>query len=185
MYIRYIDHGYPCTNMKNNLPGAAVLLLLAPFALAQNSLRTVERIEQKDNRLEVATSDGTYLITPYSERIMETVFVPKGEARDIRSHAVVMSPAAAGVLKSDGKSVQFSTGGISATISRDDQAARPAPWKATSGASAEALTSATVAGARRLKICKTIEPAPDCSNSCGLRAREHVASDGSDRASAR
>ena len=37
---------------------------------------------------------------------------------------------------------------VSVAVSRDDQAARPAPWKATSGAAAEALTSAA-AGARR------------------------------------
>ena len=43
---------------------------------------------------------------------------------------------------------------VSVAVSRADQAARPAPWKATSGAAAEAFASGAGFGAR--KICKTI-----------------------------
>lgn len=104
--------------IRTTLSIAALLLMLAPLALAQNSLRTVERIEQKGNRLEVVTSDGVYLLTPYSDRIMETVFVPNGEAQDTRSHAVVMAPKGAARVTAVGGAVEFTTGGISATITR-------------------------------------------------------------------
>ena len=120
MYINYIIHAsrrsFPM--IRSTFSTAALLLLLPSLAFAQNSSRTVERIEQKGNRLEVVTNDGVYLITPYSDRIMETVFVPKGEAHDPRSHAVVMTPKAAGSLTTAGGAVQFATGGISATVTR-------------------------------------------------------------------
>ena len=105
--------------MKKTLPGTAALLLLLPsLVFAQNSSRKVERIEQKGNRLEVSTGDGVYLITPYSDRIIETVFVPKGEKPEPRSHAVVMPPAATATLRSDAQSIEFATAGIGATITR-------------------------------------------------------------------
>ena len=84
--------------IRSTLGTAALLLMLPSLAPAQNSSRTVERIGQKGHRLEVVTNDGVYLITPYSERIIETVFVPRGEAHDPRSHAVVMAPKAVGTL---------------------------------------------------------------------------------------
>ena len=104
--------------IRTTLSTAALLLMLPSLAVAQNSNRKVERIEQKGNRLEVVTGDGVYLLTPYSDRIMETVFVPKGEAHDPRSHAVVMAPAGAGRVTTVGDAVQFATAGISATITR-------------------------------------------------------------------
>ena len=104
--------------IKSTISTAVLLLTLPSLALAQNSSRTVERIAQNGNRLEVVTNDGVYLITPYSDRIMETVFVPKGEAHDVRSHAVVMTPYAAGRLKTAGGAAEFATAGISATVTR-------------------------------------------------------------------
>ncbi|HEY0491623.1 MAG TPA: TIM-barrel domain-containing protein [Telluria sp.] len=104
--------------IRSTLGTAALLLMLPSLALAQNSSRTVERIEQKGHRLEVVTNDGVYRITPYSDRIMETVFVPRGEAYDARSHAVVMAPKAAGTLRTSGGAVEFATAGISATVTR-------------------------------------------------------------------
>ena len=39
------------------------------------------------------TSDGRYVIKPYSAAIVETTFIPAGEAFDPASHAVVLAPA--------------------------------------------------------------------------------------------
>ena len=101
--------------IRSTLGTAVFLLVLPSLAFAQNSSRTVERIEQKGNRLEVVTNDGVYRITPYSDRIMETVFVPKGEAHEGRSHAVVMTPRSTGSLTTKDGAAVFATAGISAT----------------------------------------------------------------------
>ena len=45
---------------------------------------------------------------------------------------------------------------VSVALSRDDQATRPAPWNATTGAAAEALASGG-AGRDLRKICKTMK----------------------------
>ena len=138
LYIYYILHIPARPSMIRSTLSTAVLLLVLPsLAFAQNSSRTVERIEQKGNRLEVVTNDGVYLLTPYSDRIMETVFVPKGEALDPRSHAVVMTPKAAGSLTTSGGAARFATAGISATVTR-----APPPYKASSGVSAKSIDSA-------------------------------------------
>ncbi|RJG18959.1 glycoside hydrolase family 31 protein, partial [Massilia cavernae] len=107
--------------IRTCLSTAAMLLAMLPsLANAQNSSRRIERVEQKDGRLEVVTNDGYYLITPYSNYIMETMFVPRGEAPDPRSHAVVLAPGRAKAdLKAGDGGFQFSTQGISATVTRE------------------------------------------------------------------
>ena len=119
LYIYYILFIPARPSMiRSTLSTAALLLVLPSLAFAQNSSRTVERIEQRGNQLEIVTNDGVYLITPYSDRIMETVFVPKGESHDTRSHAVVMTPRAQGSLTTSASAIEFATAGISATVTR-------------------------------------------------------------------
>ncbi|MFZ6845792.1 TIM-barrel domain-containing protein [Undibacterium sp. RuTC16W] len=61
--------------------------------MAQNINRTIESITDKANYLEIKTNDGRYLIKPYSDKIIETSFIPDGENFDPASHAVVMVPS--------------------------------------------------------------------------------------------
>ncbi|MGZ8290567.1 MAG: TIM-barrel domain-containing protein [Telluria sp.] len=105
---------------RTSLSTAAMLLALLPsLSGAQNSARKIERVEQDGARLEVVTNDGSYFLTPYSDYIMETVFVPRGETRDMRSHAVVLAPGQAKARLDDaGNKLEFSTRGITATIMR-------------------------------------------------------------------
>ena len=44
------------------------------------------------NTLEINTSDGKYIIKAYSDKIVETSFIPKGETYNPMSEAVVLSP---------------------------------------------------------------------------------------------
>ncbi|MFZ6675686.1 TIM-barrel domain-containing protein [Undibacterium sp. Xuan67W] len=67
--------------------------MLANNALAQNISRTIENVTDKASYLEIKTNDGRYLIKPYSDKIMETSFIPNGENFDPASHAVVMVPS--------------------------------------------------------------------------------------------
>ncbi len=100
----------------NMLCAAALAVLVAPGALAQRSL---ESVAQKAEQLEIRTSDGTYLVTPYSERIVETAFIPRGEQVDPRSHAVVLAPSGVrATLREHADRIEYSTSGIAVTITR-------------------------------------------------------------------
>lgn len=98
---------------------ATVTLLVSHSALAQNADRKFDGVTQRDGHLEVRTSDGSYLIKPYSAGIIETTFVPKGESADPASHAVVLAPAAVKTsLKQKGGNIEYATPGITVTITK-------------------------------------------------------------------
>ena len=69
-----------------------IYLLLSTFAFAQNANRKYESYKKTNNTLEIKTSDGLYVLKPYSEKIVETSFIPKGETFNTDSHAVVLIP---------------------------------------------------------------------------------------------
>jgi oligosaccharide 4-alpha-D-glucosyltransferase len=64
-------------------------LLLSSFAFAQNANRKYISHSWKNNILDIKSSDGNYIIKPYSDKIIETSFVPNGETFNPNSHAVV------------------------------------------------------------------------------------------------
>jgi oligosaccharide 4-alpha-D-glucosyltransferase len=68
------------------------LLFITYFSFAQNAHRKFESYKESNNTLEINTSDGKYRIKVYSEKIVETSFIPKGEAFNPISEAVVLSP---------------------------------------------------------------------------------------------
>ena len=48
------------------------LLLLSSISFAQNANRKFEGFKKSANSLEIKTSEGTYFIKAYSEKIVET-----------------------------------------------------------------------------------------------------------------
>lgn len=97
----------------------ALAVLVAPSALAAEIGRTLESVVQKNDLLEIRTSDGTYLVKPYSERIVETSFIPRGEQLNARSHAVVLAPSVVRTaLREHADRIEYATAGIAVTISR-------------------------------------------------------------------
>ena len=109
--------------MKSNsiatLAAALPLLLVSQAAQAQNANRHFDSATRRDGLLEVRTSDGSYLIKPYSARIVETTFVPNGEQLDPASHAVVLAPAAVKTtLATKPNSIEYATPGIVVTITK-------------------------------------------------------------------
>jgi oligosaccharide 4-alpha-D-glucosyltransferase len=68
------------------------LLFITSLSFAQNAIRKFESFKVVENALEIKTSDGKYIIKAYSEEIVETSFIPKGEQFDSNSHAVVLVP---------------------------------------------------------------------------------------------
>ena len=82
--------------------------------------RRLERVELRGNRLVLGASDGTYVLTPYSEQVMETAFIPHGQDYPEASHAVAVAPAAVAVTVTEREDcVEFATPGIVVTIARD------------------------------------------------------------------
>lgn len=68
------------------------VLFLCPLLWAQSQQRTYESHKEENGVFEVTTSDGYYRFVLYSNAIMETSFVPKGEQYNPDSHAVVLKP---------------------------------------------------------------------------------------------
>jgi alpha-glucosidase (family GH31 glycosyl hydrolase) len=62
------------------------------FCFAQNSERSFVELKKSSSFIEIKTNDGVYKITPYSEKIIQTTFIPNGESEIKTSHAVVMQP---------------------------------------------------------------------------------------------
>lgn len=93
-----------------------MLLALAPAAAAE---RTFESMVAASGQLDIRTSDGRYVIKPYSAAIMETTFIPTGERYDPASHAVVLAPAAVKATAQDrGDRIEYATAGIAVTITK-------------------------------------------------------------------
>ena len=96
-----------------------LLFFITTIAIAQNSNRKFENFKKVNNTLEVMTSDGKYIFKSYSEKIIETNFIPKGETFDASSHAVVLAPKTGlAKVKSDKNVIQFATSGIAVTIQK-------------------------------------------------------------------
>jgi oligosaccharide 4-alpha-D-glucosyltransferase len=111
----------------NFVLGSAFVLLAGPAALsaafAQTASRTWEGFTSKDGTLEIRTSDGRYLVKPYSTNIVETTFIPKGETAlapvFATSHAVVMAPEPVKASIRDKRDVlEYVTDGISVTVTK-------------------------------------------------------------------
>jgi len=96
-----------------------VFLLLTSVAFAQNANRKFENFKKTNNSLEVSTSDGTYIFKAYSDKIIETSFVPKGQSFDPNSHAVILTPKSGfAKIKSDKNNIHFATNGIDVSVQK-------------------------------------------------------------------
>ena len=96
------------------------LVLFSTSIIAQNANRKFERVVENAQHIEVATSDGSYIFKPYSNEIMETSFVPTGEAFSLKSDAVVMKPTGVHFeVKKKGKKIEIQTPGITVQITKN------------------------------------------------------------------
>ncbi|MBX9807345.1 MAG: DUF4968 domain-containing protein [Flavobacteriaceae bacterium] len=68
------------------------LLFITSISFAQNANRKFESFKEGNNTLEINTSDGKYIIKAYSDKIVETSFIPKGEIFNPNSEAVILVP---------------------------------------------------------------------------------------------
>ncbi|UAM99166.1 DUF5110 domain-containing protein [Polaribacter litorisediminis] len=72
-----------------------LLLFISVFSFAQNSNRIFKSAKlQKGTILKVEVDEGMYLIKFYTNKIIETSFIPENETFSKSSHAVVLEPIA-------------------------------------------------------------------------------------------
>jgi oligosaccharide 4-alpha-D-glucosyltransferase len=96
-----------------------LLLLITTFSFAQNANRKYLSHTWKKNTLEIKTNDGSYLIKPYSDKIVETSFIPNGESFNINSEAVVKTPEKIKAKFTEGKNaLMLYTKGITVIINK-------------------------------------------------------------------
>lgn len=96
-----------------------VLLLISVLSFAQNANRKFVNYTFKKNLLEINTSDGKYLIKPYSNQIIETSFIPTGEVFNPNSHAVVLTPEKVTFkIKQTKNEIVCSTSGINVSVQK-------------------------------------------------------------------
>lgn len=94
-----------------------VLLLITSFSFAQNANRKYISHKWNNNTLEIKTSDGIYLIKPYSDKIIETSFIPNGEVFNPESDAVIKKPENGNIkFEEINNTLDISTPGIKAII---------------------------------------------------------------------
>ena len=94
-------------------------LLISSFSFAQNANRKFESYKAVQNTLEIKTSDGIYYIKPYSDKIVETTFLPTGEKLNSNSHAVVLAPAKSVFkIKQSQNELVFLSNGITVSVQK-------------------------------------------------------------------
>ena len=69
-----------------------LLLFISSLSFAQNANRKHLSHSWQNDVLEIITTDGKYIIKPYSSKIVETSFIPTNETFNPVSHAVVLIP---------------------------------------------------------------------------------------------
>lgn len=96
-----------------------LFLFISIFLTAQNAERKFESYKQEESHLTIYTNDGMYTIKPYSDKIVETSFVPIGENFNKNSHAVVLVPMPVlATINEYENSLEYSTKGIVITIQK-------------------------------------------------------------------
>ncbi len=97
----------------------SLLLFVSAISFAQNPDREFVSLEQKEHAVELQTNDGKYIFRPYTPEIIETAFVPTGEAFDTVSHAVVLQPQQVNfTVSEDSEQIIIDTDGIDVKVSK-------------------------------------------------------------------
>lgn len=98
-----------------------ILVFFVTIALiAQNTNRKYLSHNEENNIFKVVTSDGTYIFKPFSQVILETTFIPKGEKENTNSHAVILEPSELETIYSYvGNNITFGTSGLAVIITTE------------------------------------------------------------------
>ena len=110
----------PLRDQLNKMRKLVILLLITTISFAQNADRKYISHLWKNDVLEIKTSDGNYIIKPYSEKIVETSFIPNNDKIfNPISHAIVKTPEKIKATFTEGKnSFMLQTGKITVIIDK-------------------------------------------------------------------
>ena len=101
------------------LAGVALSLVAPAPVQARPAPRTLTAVSERAGSLELTTSDGKYVLTAFSERVLQTTFIATGDQPAPPSHAVVATPQPVRTtLRQSAKQIEYATPGIVVTISR-------------------------------------------------------------------
>lgn len=105
-------------NFARLAPIAAAVFALS--AQAQGAGRHFLGFKSGHGSYEIDTSDGRYLIKPYAPDIVETTFIPQGQAAQPGSYAVVLKPGEVPVkVGEDARRIELATPGLTVTVEKD------------------------------------------------------------------
>jgi alpha-glucosidase (family GH31 glycosyl hydrolase) len=95
------------------------LLLITSLSFAQNANRKFKGFIENNNSFDIRTSDGMYLIKGFTDKIIETTFVPNGELYNPNSEAVVLNPTSEKLkLSENSNSIKLETSKIVVVITK-------------------------------------------------------------------
>jgi alpha-glucosidase (family GH31 glycosyl hydrolase) len=109
------------TRIKAALAAVFTALAASPLVHAQNADRHFLGFKNAGSGIEIATSDGRYLIKPYAPNIVETSFVPAADEGkpQAASHAVVLAPGQVALkVQEDAARIVLATEGITVTVDK-------------------------------------------------------------------
>ena len=96
-----------------------IFILSITIGYSQNENRKFVNFSEDNSQITITTNDGFYLIKPYSNKIIETSFVPNGEDFKPNSHAVVLKSEIVNfkIIKKE-NSIHLKTAGIEVEITK-------------------------------------------------------------------
>ncbi|MBG7629322.1 MAG: DUF4968 domain-containing protein [Bacteroidetes bacterium] len=96
-----------------------IFILSITIGYSQNENRKFVNFSEDNSQITITTNDGFYLIKPYSNKIIETSFVPNGEDLKPNSHAVVLKSEIVNfkIIKKE-NSIHLKTEGIEVEITK-------------------------------------------------------------------
>ncbi len=107
--------------MKNRF---LLFFLVSSILISLNSCKKqykgpFQGFEDKGKYIEVFKNAGKYIITPYSDKIIETSFVPLGETIKEKSHAVILEPNVEAKVEETNEKIIYATKGIAVHITKE------------------------------------------------------------------
>ncbi|WP_025665500.1 glycoside hydrolase family 31 protein [Aquimarina megaterium] len=95
-------------------------LILTTISCKKKYEGPYQGFKNKDTHIEVFKDNGKYIIKPYSDKIIETSFIPTGETFDSQSHAVILDPITTKVqIRDDDNVLTIDTRGIDVHITKE------------------------------------------------------------------
>ncbi len=98
----------------------SVIIAITNVSCKKNYTGLYQGYDDKGAYIEVYKNDGTYVIKPYSDKIIETSFIPKGESFSSQSHAVVLDANGKAKIQENDSILTYTTPGIAVHINKRD-----------------------------------------------------------------